>query len=463
MDFQQFADCVGMPCCVMSVQRPTDGGYGEIRIVCANDSYKETMGPAYYDGMIYSELVPQDNKFEDYCYRAAILGQRMHAYVETKAMNCWTDQTLIPLGSDREDIGYCQFIFEFTSEPEANRMADVNIETANTVLEACIRLMGAADFRQALADTLDIIVKGANAMGGRIMLLDHDNKKAVNFCDRVDYTRWPDSDPAEADNIISYELMCSWEGLIGESNAILIKNDHDMETLAGKNPQWARNMRENGLTSLVLIPLRRDNTVIGYLYVANFDTTKVVEVKEMTELMGFFLTSEIMNYQLLHKLDYISKRDALTGISNRRAMIERMRAITSSGSRTPYGVINIDLNGLKTVNDLEGHEAGDRLLVQAGEILQKVFYQEDLYRTGGDEFVVITTGIDRETFESKVQRLRRDVRKNSEVSFAIGHFWNDGSDDMTTAFRCADEMMYEDKKAYYEAHPELKRLPVDIM
>ena len=99
MDFQAFADSVAMPCCVLSVQCTLEHTCGEIRIVCANQPYKETMGPAYYDGMPYYELVPEDKKFEDYCFRSAILGQRMHAYVETAALNCWTDQTIIPLRS----------------------------------------------------------------------------------------------------------------------------------------------------------------------------------------------------------------------------------------------------------------------------------------------------------------------------------------------------------------------------
>ena len=96
---QQFVDCVAMPCCILSVKRTAEGGCGEIRIIAANRPYRLTMGPRYYDGMIYSELVPQDNKFEDHCYRAAILKQRMRAYVETRALRCWTDQTLIPLAS----------------------------------------------------------------------------------------------------------------------------------------------------------------------------------------------------------------------------------------------------------------------------------------------------------------------------------------------------------------------------
>ena len=77
MDYQKFVDQVAMPCCVIAVDRAGDGGYGDIRIIAANAPYRSVMGPGYYDGMLYSELVPQDNKFEDYCYRAAILKQSM--------------------------------------------------------------------------------------------------------------------------------------------------------------------------------------------------------------------------------------------------------------------------------------------------------------------------------------------------------------------------------------------------
>ena len=127
MDFQKFVDSVAMPCCVISVEKTGESSWGEIRIVSANHAYKNVMGPAYYDNMLYSELVPQDNKFEDFCYRAAILQQRMHAYVETKALNCWTDQTLIPLSSNQGNIGYCQFIFEFTQGAEAEKIGRAHV------------------------------------------------------------------------------------------------------------------------------------------------------------------------------------------------------------------------------------------------------------------------------------------------------------------------------------------------
>ena len=174
------------------------------------------------------------------------------------------------------------------------------------------------------------------------------------------------------------------------------------------------------------------------------------------ELMSFVLGSEIYTHILLHRLEELSMVDALTGLRNRRAMVDCMDQI-SSGKPESFGVINIDLNGLKTINDTGGHEAGDRILIQAGEILGKVFYQDDLFRTGGDEFVIIMRGIRKDVFDRKLERLHNDMEKNGDVSFAIGAFWSNGSVDIRTACRLADDRMYEDKKTFYEKNMHLRR------
>ena len=449
MNFQAFADSVDYPCCVISVRKAD----GEIRLVAANAPYKEIMGPGFYDNMIYSELVPQDNKFEDFCYRAAFQKQKMHAYVQTSAWNSWTDQTLIPLRSDREDIGYCQFIFEFTQNGEAERMASVSVNTAETVIRACIKLMGASDFTTRIGDVLDIIMETSQARASCILTVDHEKKRIARVCERI----VGDSRPVPNTDALTYDLVDTWEGMIGASNAVIIQNDRDLVSLGKANPAWEQSLRENLVRSLVLIPLRREAEVVGYMYVINFDVTKVVEVKELIELMSFFLGSEIYNHVLLEKLEELNQMDALTGVFNRRAMIQKMKLLSERRDKTPYGIINIDLNGLKFVNDHTGHDAGDRLLIQAGELLKKIFYQDDVFRTGGDEFVVISNEIDRQTFERKIQRLHADALKNG-VNLAVGQYWSDGSDDVATAFYSADETMYEDKKAFYKAHPELRRV-----
>ena len=77
MDYQTFVDTFTIPCCVLEVEKNDDGSCGLIRIHRANDSYKTTMGSAYYDDMPYYELVPKEPQFERCCFQAAHFNQRI--------------------------------------------------------------------------------------------------------------------------------------------------------------------------------------------------------------------------------------------------------------------------------------------------------------------------------------------------------------------------------------------------
>ena len=348
--------------------------------------------------------------------------------------------------------GYCQFIFEFTRTAESGRMASVSVNTAETVIKACIELMK-GDFRTSLGKSLDAILEYSEAKGGRIMLVDHEKKQAVNLCERAAKDAWP-ARPLEGD-AISYDLICTWEDMIGVSNCVIVQNAQDMDALAGVNRAWAESMKSFGVRSLVLIPLRRRETVLGYLYVVNFNVEKVVEVKELVELMAFFLGTEIFNHQLMRKLGEISRVDALTGLKNRRAMEEKLLEIQTENA--PFGIINLDLNGLKEVNDSHGHAAGDMLLIRAAGTLRGMFCEDEIFRTGGDEFIVLSPGITREGFAAILTRLRENSCRHENPCFAFGGFWSDGTEDVRTAFRLADERMYDDKQAYYRRNPERRR------
>lgn len=91
--------------------------------------------------------------------------------------------------------------------------------------------------------------------------------------------------------------------------------------------------------------------------------------------------------QVLHRreLERAARRDGLTGVPNRRAFKERL-----DGSRYSHDVLYIDLDHFKEANDTYGHEAGDRILAEVARRISRVIRRDDvLYRTGGDEFVVI--------------------------------------------------------------------------
>ena len=451
MDYQSFVDGITMPCCVLSVEKTEKGTCGTIQVVCANEPYKINSGLDYYDGVAYDSLVPQNDLFEEHCFEAAFRNKLVHNYVEIRSLHTWVDYVLVPLTSNNKDVGYCQFILESMEKADIRRMGSVSTNIAEEIIISCISLMGAENFHDSVKFVLADILDVSDGETSRIILLDDEKKKTEIFAEFSRLQKGMDR------SIPDYALIKTWEKSLGESNLLRVLNDRDMRMLEKKNPPWVKSLRDAGIKNMIISPLRRQESVFGYMYVVNFNVTKVAQTCEYVELMSFFLSSEISNNMLMDKLNRISKIDALTGLNNRRAMIQKITDINADMKHSGYGIISLDLNGLKYVNDNIGHDAGDVLLIKAGEFLKQFFRASDIYRMGGDEFVVIATGMERAMFEERANRMHNHMIGNTEVNFAIGVFWCDGTVDTNSAFRQADTKMYEDKRAYYEAHPELKR------
>ncbi|MHB8681989.1 MAG: GGDEF domain-containing protein [Acidimicrobiales bacterium] len=96
--------------------------------------------------------------------------------------------------------------------------------------------------------------------------------------------------------------------------------------------------------------------------------------------------------EVLHRLEHASRTDALTGVGNRRAFDETLSAAISAASRQGHEVtvVAVDLDGLKRINDTEGHAAGDAALLSLVRAFYAALRDEDtVFRVGGDEFVIL--------------------------------------------------------------------------
>lgn len=151
------------------------------------------------------------------------------------------------------------------------------------------------------------------------------------------------------------------------------------------------------------------------------------------------------------QLKYISFHDPLTGLYNRtyyEAEINRLRKEGKS-----VGLMICDVDGLKSVNDLEGHQAGDQLLVRAARLLKNsITEDETLARIGGDEFVVIFPDADlskiktvKQAIQTAIKEYNREHHENI-MNISIGYDIGEKEmNDYKMVFTNADNHMYHDK------------------
>ncbi|MCR5556132.1 MAG: sensor domain-containing diguanylate cyclase [Butyrivibrio sp.] len=154
------------------------------------------------------------------------------------------------------------------------------------------------------------------------------------------------------------------------------------------------------------------------------------------------------------ELEVLSYRDALTNLYNPRSYQEHMEELTKK--KLPYGLVFMDLNDFKKVNDTYGHETGDALLnITAKRLKNSIREKDRAFRIGGDEFVVVLHGAhDKKFYEGVMDRMRQsvarevtigDIKLNVSISAGFARCPEDGTK-LEDVVKKADEAMYNNKR-----------------
>ena len=153
----------------------------------------------------------------------------------------------------------------------------------------------------------------------------------------------------------------------------------------------------------------------------------------------------------------LANKDPLTGVQSKHAYMEKVKALDEemqAASSFGLAILAGDLNGLKHINDTVGHAAGDAYLKAGAMMLCRLYQHSPVYRTGGDEFVVILQNTDYEHREEILEQLNRQVEENigtDGVVISVGmseRMPEDGR--VEDIFKRADQLMYERKKQLKE-------------
>lgn len=161
--------------------------------------------------------------------------------------------------------------------------------------------------------------------------------------------------------------------------------------------------------------------------------------------------SQLELQQVYYRMAYV---DSLTGLANRAAFQKRCGEIEADlGRNRPVWCVSADLNNLKEVNDARGHEWGDRLLCETGELLTRLLGEAfEIFRMGGDEFMLLSCGTPPERVSALLENLypaigARNAERDLPVSLAAG--WDslrEGEDELAPLFARADREMYRRKR-----------------
>lgn len=204
--------------------------------------------------------------------------------------------------------------------------------------------------------------------------------------------------------------------------------------------------------------------IIGLLKFANGDFSDragSMRVGMLLFIIFFGASSQIQSNRLIAKgmkynvVKTLAYKDGLTSLGNRTAYLEKLESYTHSNLKQ-LGIVYLDINNLKTVNDHQGHEAGDTLIQEGASIIQKSFGSYgNSYRIGGDEFCVFLDGENLlETYknaQSTFYKLLKETNNTCQFPFEI-HIAHGFSictemtkDSLKEAIDLADQVMYEDK------------------
>lgn len=455
MNFDELLSHYKAKACIVSVEFFPDGTYGNIRVVAGNKAHCDDMASLnhpFEPGCPYEACFPKNPNFEEHCYHCVHEGKPLHAYVDLYMMGLWLNMFLLPLDSDQENIGYCIYCYDVTPKADSSAMADLSVDTAADVLKACIKLRGSGDIKYAFQDVVEDIRQICGSDHCCILLTDDEKCTCSIFAEslRRGSSLYPMARYIEG----FYTITETWPDTLAGSTCIILKDERDMDKLREQNPVWSASLDYAGVKSVVLFPLRHGGKLLGYMWALNFNIDDVIKIKETLELTTFFIASEIASYKLLNKLEVMSTIDSLTGIKNRNVMNNYVDQIVEGQVPMPKAVLFADLNGLKRVNDEQGHVAGDKMLRKAASILQSIFHDGEVFRAGGDEFMVLVSEIDESEVRRRIDQVHYLSKITDDVRFSIGLSY--GEMDIRAAMRHADECMYADKNAYYMANPELK-------
>lgn len=313
---------------------------------------------------------------------------------------------------------------------------DLNV--SNTLIQ-CVRKLSDDLYKDSgIDDILQIICDFYQAERCYVLDLDMDNKKANGI-----YEYGKRHDDIHIENMV--RLCLEHMDLVNQF--FENQKSYYIEDVAREIPSTSPlylSFIQQKIQSIIVVPFMDNQKIKGVFAVDN--PKQNYYQKDFLESLCFFIKTAMAREKEKTRLKNLSYVDSLTYAQNRNHFNEYIEQNKNTELHS-LGVIYLDLNGLKEINDKMGHITGDTLIISASCALQEIFL-DNSYRVGGDEFVVIEQDVSELLFFDQYAKLLKRM-KELEISVATGCVWKETCSNLSETLQEADQKMYEDKERYY--------------
>ena len=449
----------------------------DLRYTLADGSGLQSLGltPKMLEGYLPTEVLPLwVGTLLEGDYRAALAGRPCERELEvggrtlmvkTIPLRATDPAEGTPPGPDEQTnqvFGGVSIVLDMTERRQAERDLLRASAYTSALLETS-RLAQSDQTSEELAlSVANVIGKAADIDMGVLLVLKENTLKVISVWHKAPGAP-TDLFRTEIEQGVNREHGLAWRAV--ESQEALFIDDYP--GFPGAHTPYT----DLGLKSVALLPL---NTVgeQRYLYMAARLTLPVAwsgADRELFQAAARSMQLNLERHNHLLELERAALIDALTGLSNRRAFERDLERELERSRRSgeSVGVLMVDLDGLKQINDQEGHERGDKLLALFAQRLSASLRSEDqVYRLGGDEYAAILSraGVAAaETLESRVRWAVEQTRLAGfpEVDASSGlAFAPDELRQANDLLRRADERMYVQKQEHRQAR-KLRLHPPD--
>ena len=320
--------------------------------------------------------------------------------------------------------------------------AEQELERSSTLIQCVTELSSNQDVDAAIDRLLEII--NIYFKGDRTYIFEIDEERQIVH-NSYEYAAEGVSKEIENLDEVPIQIIASWIEKFHKQGSFYISNlDQEKDR---EDERAYECLKAQNIDSLIAVPLMKEKEIIGFLGVDN--PREHYRDFPFLSSVQFFIMNRLDTKMQQEELQYLSYRDALTNLYNRNryiSVLESYRQRKGEGIQK-IGIAYMDLNGLKKINDEQGHEAGDSFIRRAAQQIVAVF-PEHTYRIGGDEFVVIYPDVDERQFAYLMTQLQRNAKEH-QVNLSYGVVWEAVCMDLEVLLKQADHEMYEDKKRYY--------------